>query len=474
MNAILNSRWAYAILAFIVIATRVPFLFDGFGHEEDSWGLAVNSWEMHKYGHYVASRFPGHPLQEYLYAAIWNKPAWVYNSLSTFFSVIAVLSFYRSLKKLETGYAFEGALMLTFVPVFYAAGTYTIDFAWTLAFVLASLALLLDRKFILAGILIGLGIGCRITTGIFLLPWIILIWNRFQTKEWMIQCMKLCLPAVLIGVAFYIPAYSVYGSSFFDYSDQFPYPPLAKIIYKATIGVFGLLGIIAIAIPFIRILFKRSASVINPSVLFSPKRLLSVLALIIALHIISYLRLPQKSGYMLPIVPFVIMLVILFSDKKFLRITTILVVLSPFLLSINLTDSFRGADHSALAMTFHASGQEIFIDPFSGPILSEQAKRRNKMEYCEAVKQTINNSQGKDVIICGWWYNELLTDYLPGMPDYHGPCKSELHFYRECKELQELKSLGYKIYYLPEQNLYNDQMFGQNCTDSLAKPFEVR
>lgn len=33
---------------------------------------------------------------------------------------------------------------------------------------------------------------------------------------------------------------------FFDYSDQFPYPPIAKIIYKATIGVYGLIGILLI------------------------------------------------------------------------------------------------------------------------------------------------------------------------------------------------------------------------------------
>lgn len=474
MNQIINSRWIYFILAVIVIATRIPFLFDGFGHEEDSWGLAVNSWEMHKYGHYVASRFPGHPLQEYIYAAVWNKPAWVYNSFSAMFSAVAVISFFHSLKKIGTGYALEGALMLTFVPVFFAAGTYTIDFAWTLAFVLASLAALLERQLIIAGVLIGLGIGCRITTGIFLLPWIILLWNNFNSKDWIIASLKICIPAALIGVAFYIPAYNVYGSDFFDYSDQFPYPPVAKIVYKASIGVFGLLGILALVYLKTTWLIRKDKSAVNVPELFSPKRLTTVLLIIIVLHVVSYLRLPQKSGYMLPIVPFVIMLAILYCGKKQLRIATFLFVLSPFLMSINLTDSLRGAEHSSLSIVFHAAGQEIFLDPVSGPIFAEQTKRRNKMEYCEAVKRTIHESQGKDVIICGWWYNELLTDYLPGMPDYVGPCISELHFYKECAELQKLKNSGHKIYYLPEQNLYNDQMFGQNCTDSLAQPFIVK
>jgi hypothetical protein len=316
--------------------------------------------------------------------------------------------------------------------------------------------------------------GCRITTGIFLLPWILLIWNTFSWKEWIIACIKICLPAVGIGIAFYIPAYNVYGAEFFDYSDQFPYPPVAKIIYKSTIGVFGLLGILALVYLKAGWLFRKDKSAVNVPVLFSPQRLTTVLLIIIALHIVSYLRLPQKSGYMLPIVPFVIMLAILHCGKKQLRIATFLFVLSPFLMSINLTDSLRGAEHSSLSVVFRAAGQEIFLDPVSGPIFAEQTKRKNKMEYCEAIKRTIHQSQGKDVIICGWWYNELLTDYLPGMPNYVGPCKSELLFYKECSQLQELRNIGHRIYYLPEQNLYNDQMFGQNCTDSLAKPYEVK
>src|ERR1044072_5419169 len=124
------------VLGAVVLLTRIPFLFDGFGHEEDSYGLVVNAWEMHREAHYVASRFPGHPFQEYVYLLIWNQPAWIWNSLSMLFSAVGVIAFYRIMKRTGIGYALETALMFAFAPMFYLAGTYSIDYAWSLAFVL--------------------------------------------------------------------------------------------------------------------------------------------------------------------------------------------------------------------------------------------------------------------------------------------------------------------------------------------------
>lgn len=89
----LSDKSQLLVLVLITIITRIPFIFDGYGVEEDSWGLVVNAYEMHSNGHYVASRFPGHPLQEYIYFLIYDAPAWLYNSLSLIASIIAVAYF---------------------------------------------------------------------------------------------------------------------------------------------------------------------------------------------------------------------------------------------------------------------------------------------------------------------------------------------------------------------------------------------
>lgn len=486
------------ILAILVIATRLPFLFDGFGHEEDSWGLVVNAFEMHSTGVYHASRFPGHPLQEYVYALIWNQPAWLWNALSMLFSAAALIAFYKSVHKIGYNYAFEAALILAFTPEFFTAGTYTIDYAWGLAFILFSLVFLLRRNYWLAGILLGMAIGCRITSMIFLLPWIILLWNKLDAKQWFIDALKVGIACCVVGILWYVPAYMNYGMAFFDYSDQFPYPPIAKVIYKATLGVFGFLGLLAIGIAFTASLIRKNKSVENPPALVTPTRMIVAIAVIIFLQVIAYLRLPQKSGYLLPLVPFVIMLIVMFSTKKMVRIATVMFIAAPFLFSINLTDPLRGAESSPLALKFHASGQEIFLDPVSGPIFSEQSKRRNKMEYVERVCDYLDTTDHSQILICGWWYNEILIQKIshdledknrphhPGRDvrlSFYVPCDSltldwnairAAEWYKENEKPCPYMKETYKIYYLPEQNLYNDQMYGQSCTDSLAEPFPVR
>lgn len=459
-----------------MFATRVPFLFDGFGHEEDSWGLVVNAYEMHTSGHYVASRFPGHPLQEYIYSFIWNQPEWIWNSFSCLFSIVAVVAFYKAMRNCGMNHAFEASLMFAFTPAFFIAGTYTIDYAWSLAFVMGSFWALTKGQYILCGIILGLAVGCRITSGVFIIPWALLLVNRLDMKQWIIDICKIGIPLFIIGVAWYIPAYMQYGTGFFDYSDQFPYPPLLKVVYKATIGVFGLIGIGTLSFIFIRWFPTRANRVTNPPALFSPRRLTTVVIIIIILHVISYLRLPQKAGYMLAIVPFIMMLAAMYSTRKTMRIAAVLFVISPFLFGMNITDELRGSGATSSAIRFTMSGQEISIDAVRGPALAEKEKRKNKMQYVADVFNQLDTMQGNVALICGWWYNEMLVHEMNRNKLVWTEGEKKLMFYATCEELTELKAGDepYSIYFLPEQNMYNDQMFNQTCTDSIATPFSIQ
>ncbi|MCU0434707.1 MAG: DUF2029 domain-containing protein [Bacteroidia bacterium] len=458
------------IILLMVTATRLPFIFDGYGVEEDSWGLVVNAYEMNESGEYRASRFPGHPLQEYVYSAVYNQPAWVWNLMSVVMSVAAVMFFHLALRKLKLNTAWPVTLMLSFTPVFFIAGTYTIDYAWTLAFVTGSFWLLCERRFVWSGVFLGLAVGCRLTTAVFVLPWFLLLWNRMDAWGSVKLWLRLAVPAGVIGVLWFVPAFVVYGRAFFDYSDQFPYPPMAKVIYKASIGVFGLAGTVALIFAAVAGFGNWRKNNLQGTALFTERRLLFVCAVIVVLHVFSYLRLPQKAGYMLPMVPFLLLAAGTLLTQKQSWIAAALFMIAPFLFSINLTDPMRGAEASAVAVTFHAAGQEIFLDPLSGPIQSERSKRLNKMAYCSRIMAATDTLQAPSLIICGWWYNELKTEH------YTRPQSKNVsyRFYETCAVLDSARQTGARIYYLSEQNLYNDQMFGQQCTDSLAKPFPVK
>lgn len=487
-----KSKIHLLILVGLILATRIPFLFDGYGHEEDSYGLVVNAWAMHHKGYYMASRFPGHPFQEYVYSFIWNQPDWIWNSLSLFFSVIAVIAFYKALRKTGMNLAFEASLMLAFTPMFFNAGTYSIDYTWSLAFVLLSFWALVNRNFWWCGIFLGMAVGCRITSGVFMIPWAMLLFQRMDFAQWRTWIIKILVPFSVIGFLWYVPAMMQYGTSFFAYSDQFPYPPITKVIYKTTIGVFGILGLLGLGIVKFQWLMSKKKVAENPPALFSPQRLTWVILMIIVLHLISYLRLPQKAGYMLPIVPFAIMLIVMYGKMKTVRIATIVYVLAPFLLGMNITDELRGSGTSAASMRFTVSGQEISIDALRGPALAEKEKRRNKNEYTNAVCDSMLQLPEDQTVICGWWFNEIFVNFIrQGRVDIQttpesmaeanvtgGTSAIKIFFYLNCAQIEERRTSGDmpggKIYYLPEQNIYNDQMFGQECTDEIAEPFPIK
>ena len=458
----------FIILFFIVFISRLPFLAAGYGVEEDSWGIALAAFHTKMTGIYEPSRFPGHPVQELIYSLLWGSGPVVYNLFCAFFSAIAAVFFSLILKQLSFKHFFLGALSFAFIPVFYISSTYTIDFVWTEAFVMISFYFLLKNKLLLTGIFLGLAIGCRITSGAMLLPFMIMIWQQKDLKINTIHFLKIIVPMAIVSVAVFFPVIKQSGLSFFMYYDQFPYPPMAKVLYKMTLGVFGVVGLFAIAVCKGWILVNRKKETFGA--LFQnglSKKIIAAGYAVIVLFIVSYFRLPQKSGYMIAILPFVIILFGYYLNTKMFELLCYAFLLSSFMCSINLTDKFRGAKHSDLAMTFKIAGQEIFFDPFTGPVSSDHSKRKQKMQYTEEVITRTNALTSKTVIISGWWYNEIMVTMIPLNKN------KMVTFvpYISANEIQKYVSEGFSIKYLPEQNIYNDEMFKMELTDKYSTQF---
>ena len=457
-----------SILFLIVFISRLPFLSAGFGAEEDSWGIALAAFHTKISGIYEPSRFPGHPVQELIYSFLWGMGPLVFNGLSALFSAIGTVFFALILKQLQFKHFFIAALAFAFVPVYFISSTYTIDFVWTEAFVLISFYYLLKNKLILSGIFLGLAIGCRITSGAMLLPFMIIIWQQKDLKQNAIQLIKIIVPMIFIIALAFFPLVKQYGSSFFMYYDQFPYPPITKVLYKMIVGVFGFIGVIAIAIAIVSILINRKKQ--NFENLFDKpltKKIIIASFIIIVLYSISYFRLPQKSGYMIAILPFVILLFGNYLNSRIFKLLCFAFMISPFICSINLTDKLRGAEHSKYAGTFTISGQELFFDPFSGPIFSDYSKRKQKINYTEEVISKTDTIKTKTVIIAGWWYNEIMVEMIPRT-------KNELvvfESYIDSNKINNYLANGYQLYYLPEQNSYNDLMYKMKITDNVSKLF---
>ncbi len=468
MNFSGNKQLPFFLLFIAVFITRLPFLHAGYGVEEDSWGIALAAFHTKITGIYEPSRFPGHPVQELIYSALWGYGPMVFNGLSAFFSAIATVFFARILQQLNFKFYFLAALAFAFVPVFYISSTYTIDFVWSEALVLISLYYVLKNKLILTGIFLGLAVGCRITNGVMLLPFMIILWQQGNLKQNCLNILKMAVPMGVVALLAFLPVILQFGTSFFMYYDQFPYPPITKVIYKITLGVFGFVGLLAIVLTLIVIVLKRKEQ--HPGQLFETalnKKIITAAFLIIVLYLISYFRLPQKSGYLIPVIPFVILLFGYYANARNFQLLCYSLIVSSFFCSINLTDKLRGATYSGMAKTFTISGQEVFFDVLTGPVISDYSKRIQKINYTTGLINAASQITTKKVIIAGWWYNEIMVTMIPLKPNENVVYAA----YIDENKMKEYKASGYGIVYLPEQNIYNDQMFKMKVTDTLAQPF---
>ena len=460
----------FIVLFIIVFISRLPFLSAGYGIEEDSWGIALAAFHTKLSGVYEPSRFPGHPVQELIYSALWGAGPVVFNGLSALFSAAGVVFFSLILKHFQFRHYFIAAFAFAFLPVYFISSTYTIDFVWTETFVLAGLYCLLKNKLIACSIFLGLAIGCRITSGAMLLPFMIICWQQNNWKANFIRLLKRTLPMAVISFLVFLPLILQFGSSFFIYYDQFQYPPISKVLYKMIPGVFGSIGTAALIIAIMLIFLNRNKQQRGELFNFNlDKKIITASFVILVLYTVSYLKLPQKSGYIIPMLPFIILLLGYYLRSRQFKWVCLAFIISPFICSINLTDKIRGASYSDYAMLFTVSGQEIFFDPFSGPVFSDYSKRMQKINYTHRVIEKSKTMVSKTVIISGWWWNEIMVTLLPDKKN------NSVIFepYIDDKRINEYLALDYEIVYLPEQNTYNDQMFKMSITNTVSKPFNL-
>ena len=73
---------------------------------------------------------------------------------------------------------------------------------------------------------------------------------RANQRNALRDILLICISTIVISALLFIPVYNVYGTSFFHYYEHFSIPSFAKKIYKGTIGVWGLIGFVAISAGF--------------------------------------------------------------------------------------------------------------------------------------------------------------------------------------------------------------------------------
>jgi len=374
-----------AAIVLVIVLTRLPFLDAGYGANMDAWRVANVARHLATTGEYEASRLPGYPLQEMVCAAFWWGGPMALNGLSTLMSLAAVLAFFFIARACQCRDAWAYALALAFTPVFFINSVSAKDYVWAIAFVLWALWSAIRNRPMLCALFLGLAIGCRITSGAMILPLGMILWPQLGTGKGRGMA-RFVVFACLMGVLCFLPVWLRYGPGFFTFYENHDRLGIGGILQRASMEVWGPLGFLGLIVAGFGIALAafRSRRAETPS---QPKLLLPLLVMI-TLYLIAFWRLPDQAGYLVPVIPAVLLLVALDSPRWAGLAFCGLLTASPWL-------SF-------------ANGR-----PQPGPILQDHAERMQTLNGVKGFLAFCNQHLPPDCIVTVGAWQPIITVLAP-------------------------------------------------------------
>jgi hypothetical protein len=285
---------AFAALAIVYIVSRIPWLNLGYGTDPDAWRVALTAEHLLSKGEYYPSRLPGFPLHEFVTVPL-VRGGWVWTNLSTVIvSLVGVYLFARILTNLKLPNKGVLTIAFAFAPLLWINSVSTMDYMWALTFILASYLALIQRRFLLGGVCLGLAVGFRLTSCWAAPAFLILLWRERQLRS-AIPFFGALGATSLIA---YSPVLAVYGLRMFNFYDaKVGFLSVLKLLGKDTLGIVGTLSVII------------GLTLSLPKLLKLPRDLpreshLAMWVAMVILFFASFTRLPHEVAYLIPVFPF--------------------------------------------------------------------------------------------------------------------------------------------------------------------------
>ena len=328
------AREAWAVV-LAVAASRVPFLSAAsYGADPDAWRIAASGAVIAETGAYAASRPPGYPLVEglaaLLHAAGGGPLAW--GALTALASGAACGAFVVLLHALGSsrGAAALGGLALGAVPALFVASTGAMETAWALAAGLGALASAARGRPVVAGVLLGVAVGCRPTSALLGLAALGLLWSAAPAARRVREGAAFAGAALATGLGAFAPPLLAHGlgaAQFFDGR-----VPLALAVHRATVGVWGVLGSAAVGVAAVAAV-GRALGGRGGAVRRRPGAWAGIGASAAAFGLL-YARLPLEAGYLVPAAALVLALLAMALPPRGVALVAVWLVASPFALSL--------------------------------------------------------------------------------------------------------------------------------------------
>ena len=406
-------------------------------------------------------------------------------------SAAAALFFALIMARLGCRLYLLAGLAFAFVPTIYLNSSLTMDYLWAMAFVLASAYFALRGNALAAGVLLGLAVGCRITSGGMIVPIAILAALAAAKKGWFSELLKFVVPALAVSLLLFLPALLTYGFDFFSFYKQ-DYPSVFSLVKFATEDLWGVIGVLAVGVAVLHWIWTALArgKRIEPAAEAERGMLWASLAAVL-IYLLAFLLTPYEPEYLMPIVPFALVLLSMLVGRGAFAAVCVALLFSPFVFSVGRIDTSEAMPpnqwRSPYYVEFGLGSQKFHVD-LAGPVIVDYNRRLRAVAHVESLLRQGEGLPDKSVVVMGRWIvpaysmraDELigeagiLSRFLKKWGDGTAelPSQPGIRYIRglDPAGFETYKAEGWRIYYSADYRLKNEQVYGLDLRGAGAEP----
>jgi hypothetical protein len=239
------------------------------------------------------------------------------------------------------------------------------------------------------------------------------------------EIIKFLIIILFLGSLMYIQPYMKEGVAFLDVYTN--YPSLYHSAREASLGVWGTLGLLAILIGIVSMILDigRIKILLNEPGMHVSKVIVMSSIIAIVIYALLYLKLPHRAEYLIPAIPFVLILFSILLTRKVFILICLLMVMSPFVLSYDKKQ----------------------VQPY-GMIFDDHFKRIEQILFVDRLFEAVDNlPEEKIVVVSGWFLPQIRAILLPETDSKK--IKDVIYIYLlDESQLRKFLSEGYQIYYI--------------------------
>ncbi len=367
-----TTRWVIAGVVFAVVVGG-PLLVSGPGNDLDVGNVFRSGRAIARHFSYVPSRAPGAPVHELIVGVLDRVGGPLLTNLASLAAAVAlVVALDRLLQREGVGKGGRWAIALFVAnPWFVIAATSTTEYLFALAFVvLAALALRADRA-VLAGVLAGAAMGCRVGSALLVASFLLAELtepDQAGRAAARTRVLHATVSATVITIAVFIPSFIEAGGLAFAQND-FSTSSVLVQFGRAAVKDLTLLGPVATvvllaAVPALWVTLKtwRTSWLVRFAV---PGFVLSQ---------VLFIRFPWKMAHLLPcLMCLAILLAVALHDRPKLLIALVGLQLLFAVVRVDVVEPDRPNQ---------ATGARVRLGVSWGPVVRDwQCRREHPKAY---------------------------------------------------------------------------------------------